>query len=358
MLKRFAILAVALVVLFGGIAFVKSQQIKSMSAAKKAPPPAVVTSTQAILQSWQPTLKTVGTFYANQNVVIRNELPGTVKSITFTSGSSVKKGDILIQLDDSEDQAKLVELNAAQKLAKLDFDRFSKLRQSQVVSQAQIDIAEAKLASANAQITSQQVRLAQKAISAPFSGKAGIRNVSVGQYLPVGTEIVQLQDSNPIYLDFNVNAADAQLLSQGTSVSATSLGKEYTGKIDAIDSALDSATRLMRVRASFDNPNGALKTGMSAQLSIAQGTPSNVLTLPRLAISYAPYGDSVFLITKKDDKLSVTQKAVTTGEIIGDKIIIKDGLKADEQVVLTGHVKLRQGMAVTIDNTLKPATKK
>src|SRR6056300_1785872 len=112
MLKRFAILAIALVVLFGGIAFVKSQQIKSMSAAKKAPPPAVVTSTQATLQSWQPRLKTVGTFYANQNVVIRNELPGTVKSITFTSGSFVNKGDVLIQLEDTEDQAKLEELKA------------------------------------------------------------------------------------------------------------------------------------------------------------------------------------------------------------------------------------------------------
>jgi membrane fusion protein (multidrug efflux system) len=358
MLKRFAILAIALVVLFGGIAFVKSQQMKGLSAIKKAPPPAVVTSTQATLQSWQPTLKTVGTFYANQNVIIRNELPGTVKRIAFTSGSFVNQGDVLIQLEDTEDQAKLVELKAQQKLAKLDFERFSKLRQSQVVSQAQIDMAEAKLASANAQITSQQVRLSQKAISAPFSGKAGIRNVSVGQYLPVGTEIVQLQDSNPIYLDFNVNAADAQNLTQGASVKAISLGKEYSGKIDAIDSALDSTTRLVRVRASFDNPNGTLKTGMSAQLTIAQGTTLQVLTLPRLAISYAPYGDSVFLITKKDDKLSVAQKAVTTGDVIGDKIIIKDGLKADDQVVLTGHVKLRQGMAVTIDNTLKPATKK
>jgi len=358
MLKRFTILAIALVVLFGGIAFVKSQQMKGLSAIKKAPPPAVVTSTQATLQSWQPTLKTVGTFYANQNVVIRNELPGTVKSIAFTSGSFVNKGDVLIQLEDTEDQAKLEELKAQQKLANLDFERFSKLRQSQVVSQAQIDMAEAKLASANAQITSQEVRLSQKAISAPFKGNAGIRNVSVGQYLPVGTEIVQLQDSNPIYLDFNVNAADAQNLTQGASVKATSLGREYSGKIDAIDSALDSITRMVRVRASFDNPNGVLKTGMSAQLTIAQGTKQDVLTLPRLAISYAPYGDSVFLIINQDDKLSVTQKAITTGDVIGDKVIIKDGLKADDQVVLTGHVKLRQGMAVTIDNTLKPATKK
>lgn len=356
MFKRFVILLLVLGVLIGGIVWYKRQQMAQMAAMMGPPPPATVTSTQVRSQDWRPRLEAVGTVIAIQGIEVASEVPGKVREIDVQSGQPVQQGDVLLRLDDEVDQADLRGLQAALELAQLKYRRASRLVKERSVSQSDYDTAQAELSSARAQVASKQATIAKKVVRAPFDGVLGLRQVSIGQYLPAGTAIAPLVKLDPIYVDFNLPERYLPQLNVGQAVSVNIDAHKdaFVGKLAAIDPDVDARTRLIRMRAQLDNPEGLLRPGMFARVSLDLGQNRTVLTLPRVAITYAPYGDSVFLISDADGKHTVQQRQVQTGAAIGDRVVVEQGLEEGNQVVMTGQVKLRNGAQVKIDNKVVP----
>jgi len=358
MLKRLIIVLLLLGLLFGGVFWFKQQQFQQMAAMMGAPrPPAVVTATEVAAQHWRPRLDAVGTVVAVQGIEVANEVPGLVREIAFESGQQVATGDVLLQLDDAVDQAELRGLQAALALAKLRYQRAARLIKQRSVSQSDVDTARAELSSAQAQVASQQALIGKKVIRAPFDGVLGLRAVSLGQYLPAGTSIAPLVKLDPVYVDFSLPERRLPEIAVGQKVRVTvdaHPGQTMSGELVAVDPGIDSGTRLLRLRARLANPDGELRPGMFARVALDLGRDEQVLTLPRTAITYAPYGDAVFLIQSRDGKDTVQQRQVHTGAVLGERVVIEQGLQGGDRVVLTGQVKLRNGMPVQIDNSVVP----
>lgn len=355
MIKRLIIMLLALVVVFGGIFAWKFHRIMQM-AGKGGPPPATVASAKVETQTWQPYLHTVGSLVASQGVYVSNEVEGKVQDIDFESGTLAKKGQLLVKLDDSVDQADLKGLIAEEHLTKIRFQRAKRLLKQHSVSQSDYDEAQANLEDARAKVESKKQMIEQKALRAPFSGLLGIRQVDLGQFLAKGAQIVSLQSLDPIYVDFSLPERYLSQLSHGQEVEVTVQAfpdQTFSGRISAIEPRVDTGTRNVRVRATLTNPDGKLRPGMFANVRVVQPAQQNVLTLPRTAISYNPYGDMVFVIDRKGGKLVVQSRQVETGDTRDEHVEIVKGLKAGEEVVRAGQTKLRNGMQVVIDNSVK-----
>jgi membrane fusion protein (multidrug efflux system) len=328
-----------------------------MAAMMGPPPPAVVTTTQVVEQSWRPTLQAVGSVVAVQGITVANEVPGLVREILFESGQPVEAGDVLLQLDDAVDQAELRGLEASLALSELRYQRAARLIKDRSVSQSDVDTARAELTSAQALVASQRALLAKKVVRAPFSGMLGLRAVSLGQYLPAGSEIVPLQALDTVFVDFSLPERQLGSVPIGQSVAVrvdAHPDQVQRGEVIAINPGVDAVTRMVRLRASLPNPERLLRPGMFAKVSLDLGRSDSVLTLPRVAITYAPYGDAVFLLLQQDGTATVQQRQVQTGAVIDDRVVIEGGLAAGDRVVLTGQVKLRNGMAVQVDNRVLP----
>lgn len=360
MLKRLVIVLLLLALLFGGIVWFKRQQLQQMAAMMGAPrPPAVVTATEVTAQPWRPRLEAVGTVVAVQGISVANEVPGLVREIAFESGQPVKAGDVLLRLDDAVDQAELRGYQSALALAKLKFQRAARLIKQRSVSQSDYDTAQAELSNAQAQVATKQAVIDKKVVRAPFDGVIGLRAVSLGQYLPAGSAIAPLVKLDPAQVDFSLPERYLPQVAVGQQVRvAVDAQRDVTfeGALQAIDPDVDASTRQLRLRASLPNPDGRLRPGMFARVALDLGRSVQVLTLPRVAINYAPYGDGVFVLQEKDGKTVVQQRQVRTGTVIGDRVVIEDGLQAGDRVVLTGLVKLRNGMPVRVDNKVVPAS--
>ena len=357
MLKRFVIMSLVLLILFGGLFGWKFYVGKKMAAAMSVPPPpAVIAATEVRRDTWQPTLSSVGTLVASEGVFVSNEVAGIVRSLSFDSGQQVATGDLLVQLDDAADRADLASLVAAERLAELNFNRVQKLIKEKTVSQSSFDEARATLDSAAAQVAAKQANIAKKAIRAPFAGALGIRKVDVGQYLGPGSEIVTLQALEPMLADYSLPERYLSDLSpgQGVEISVQAYPQRvFKGVISAISPRIDMPTRSVQVRATFDNPEQVLRPGMFAQVRTVLPARSDVLTLPERAIAYNPYGNAVFLIQEKDGNLSVESRPVKTGDVRAGRIEILQGLAEGDRVVTDGLNKLRNGQGVTIDNTVQ-----
>jgi membrane fusion protein (multidrug efflux system) len=360
MLKRLIVVLILLGLLFGGIFWFKRQQYQQMAAMMGAPrPPAVVTATEVTAQPWRPRLDAVGTVAATQGIAVANEVPGVVRDIAFESGQSVKAGDVLLRLDDAVDQAELRGYQSALELARLKFQRAARLIKQRSVSQSDYDTAQAELSNAQAQVASKRAVIEKKVIRAPFDGELGLRAVSLGQYLPAGSSIAPLVKLDPVYVDFSLPERYLPSVATGQVVRVTvdaHRDRRFEGELVAIDPDVDASTRQLRLRARLANPEGLLRPGMFARVALDLGRSEQVLTLPRMAISYAPYGDAVFLLTEKDGNTVVQQRQVQSGAVIDERVVIEEGLKAGDRVVLTGLVKLRNGMPVRIDNKVVPAS--
>ena len=357
MIKRLIIVVVGLIAVFGGIFGWKAYQGMQMAAGFAGPPPpATVASAAVKTESWQPFLEAVGSLTASQGVYVTTEVAGQVKAIHFRSGGHIKKGDLLLQLDDDVDQADLAGLVAERKLAKLQFARMARLyNDGKLASRSDYDEAQATLENAEAKVVARQALIRKKKIRAPFAGMLGIRQVDLGQYLSPGSQIVLLQALDPVYVDFSLPERRFSEVVVGQKVVINVQAypdQEFEGRVSAINPGLDSGARNLRVRAVFDNPDGQLRAGMFASVRTILPTPKVVLTLPRTAINYAPYGDSVFVVVPQGDDLIVQRRQVRTGEVRGDRIEIISGLHADEQVVSAGQVKLRNGQHVKINNSV------
>jgi membrane fusion protein, multidrug efflux system len=353
---------VALVILLVGI---KGLQIFKMMAAGKemTPPPVTVTSAVVNEENWSPVLPAIGSVSAVQGAIVATELGGVVSEIKFENGGVAKKGDVIVKLDASQEEALLRSAEAEAELARTDLERAQGLASQKVVSKAELDAAESKFRRLNAIADQMRSNIRKKTLVAPFDGQLGIRQVNVGQMINAGQQIVPLTSLDPVYVDFALPQQHLAQLSQGLEVrvrSDAAPGREFKGKLTAVNSMVDPVTRNVSVQATLENPDHALRPGMFAKTEVELPEKRPVLVIPGSAVSYAPFGDSVFVIEKKKDEKTgkesevIRQQFVRVGEARGDFVSITNGLKAGETVVSTGVFKLRNGMAVAINNDLAP----
>ena len=353
---------VGLFLLFAGI---KVLQIFTMvSAGKKmVPPPTTVTSAIVKQTDWQPILSAVGSISPVQGAVIGAEIPGMVAEINFESGKPVKKGDLLLKLDASSEIAQLRSAQADAELANADFERARDLANRKVISKAELDAAESKYRQKKAMVDNMQAIIDKKEIHAPFDGVTGIRSVNPGQMVAANDPLVSLQTLDHVFVDFSLPQKELGKIANDLPVRVTTdavPGREFSGALSAINPAVDQATRNVKLQATLNNNDHALRAGMFAKVEVLLPEKNSVLYIPATSVAYAPYGDSVYVIEKKhneetkQDELMLRQQFVRLGEARGDFVAVTEGLKAGEEVVSTGAFKLRNGMNVVIDNKLAP----
>jgi len=365
MAKRMVVTLSATFLIVAALGFVKFKQIQTAIAEGAAfqLPPEAVTTIVARTERWPATLTAIGTVAAVQGVNVSADLPGTVVSIGFSSGQAIREGDVLARQDTRQEQAQLAAVESQRELARLNFERMQGLLNERVISRAEFDRATADQRQADARVGEIRAAIDRKTIRAPFAGILGLRQVNLGQYLAGGDPLVTLQSLNPIYVNFGVPQQATGQMQVGRAVRVTAeelAGTDFTGRITAIDSIVNEATRNMQVQATFANPHGRLHPGMFVQSEVVLGAASEVLTVPASAISYAPYGDSVFVVAElKNEKgqtyRGVRQQFVKLGSARGDQVGIVSGIKAGEEVVTSGVFKLRNGAAVQINNSVRPA---
>ena len=356
-------LAVTVVVL-SALGFVKFRQIQTAVQAGSSfqPPPEAVTSVIAQREQWPTTITMVGTVEAVHGVTVSADLAGTVSKITFESGQAVHEGDVLVELDTSQERAQLAALEAQRDLAQVNYARMQELVKEGVISRQEYDQATAQQKQTAANVGEIKATIGRKTIRAPFSGILGIRKVNLGQYLSSGNPVVSLQSLNPIYVNFGVPQQNLGQVRVGHTVRITSddlAGQVFTGRVTATDSIVDEATRNVQVQSTLSNPEGKLRPGMFVQVDVGLGAAHPVISLPASAISYAPYGDSVFVITDlKDPKghpyRGVRQQFVKVEGSRGDQVGVISGLNPGDEVVTSGVFKLRNGAAVQINNKVQP----
>lgn len=356
---------VGVIGLFLLIAGIKVWQFATMIKAGKAmvPPPTTVTSVKVKKADWVPMLRAVGSISPVQGATISAELAGTVSNVNFQSGTPVKKGDMLIEIDASAEQAQLRSAQADEDLAKADYERAEGLAKGNVISKAEIDSAAAKYFQKKAAVENMQSTIDKKLIRAPFDGIAGIREVNVGQMVPVGQKLVTLQALDQVYVDFSLPQQQLGDVKVGLPVKVTTdaiKDREFEGKLTAVNSAVDTATRSVSLQATLDNPDHALRAGMFARVSVILPEKKPTLFIPATAVLYAPFGNSVYVIENKKnektgkDSLALRQQFIRTGETRGDFIAVTDGLKEGDEIVSTGVFKMRNNMDVAVDNKLAP----
>jgi membrane fusion protein (multidrug efflux system) len=363
MKKRMFFMLVVVIAFLAVIGGFKFFQIKAAIAQGSSyqPPPEAVTTVVARPEVWSSTFSAIGTVEAVHGVMVSADLPGLVSEIDFDSGRAVNKGDVLIRLDTKQEMAQLRAAESQRDLAKLALDRQKGLLKTGISAQATYDQAAAEFNQAEAHVGEIGATIARKTIRAPFAGVLGIREVNLGQYLAGGAPIVSLQSVRPVYVNFTVPQQEIGWVLVGSPVSVTpnALGQPEVGKIAAFDSVIDEATRNVRVQATFDNRSGKLSPGMFVEAQLAHGSKTTAITLPASAISYAPFGDSVFIVedVKGPNGKSyrgVRQQFVKLGGTRGDQVAVLTGLKPGEEVVTSGVFKLRPGAAVTVNNAVQP----
>ena len=350
----------ALVILLVGV---KALQIGKMMSTPMVVPATTVSSATVKEEDWAPVLSAVGSISAVQGAVVSSELGGVVSQIAFENGGTAKKGDLLLQLDASAEEALLRSAEAEAELARQDLDRTRGLASQKVLSKAELDAAESKFNRQNAVVDQMRSNIRKKTIIAPFDGQLGIRQVNVGQMINSGQQVVPLTSLDPVFADFALPQQHLGKLTPGLDVRVTTdalPGRAFNGKLTAINSMVDANTRNITLQATLENPDHVLRPGMFAKAEVTLPEKHKALVIPGSAVSYAPFGDSVFVIEKKKDEKTgkesqaIRQQFVRVGESRGDLVSITEGLKAGEIVVSTGVFKLRNGMAVTINNELAP----
>ncbi len=368
--KRIIAIFLGLVLIVGIIGGIKALQIRKMISAGKQvrQPPAVVTVARVQREIWQQRLSAVGSLAAVQGVTIAPDLGGKVVEIDFSSGQSVRKGDLLLRLDTSTEQARLKAAETTVTLAGINRRRARELVRRKSMSKAELDAADATYREAKAKVDEIRAIIDKKNIKAPFSGRLGIRQVNLGQVLAPGDPVVVLQQLDPVYVDFTLPQQDVAWLSPGVVVQVTTNalpGKMFKGRITAVNPGVDPKTRNIKVQATLVNPDKRLLPGMFVLVDVLLAEKKDVLVIPATAILYAPYGDSVYVVEKRavtkkkggvsgKSSLILRQQVVRTGMKRGDFIAITSGLSEGQTIVTTGVFKYRNGQPVVIDNSLAP----
>lgn len=366
MSKRMTVLLVLTVLIFGvaigGKLFIGNMVNNFLD--NMPVPPAVVSADEAKSDSWISSVTAVGTVAPEQGANLTTQVSGIVEKIYFDSGTEVKAGDLILSLDTATDQAELNVLKSAENLALLERDRVKALWQRNSISKSEFDTRQSQLEQATAQVAAQQARIEQKHLRAPFDGRLGIRQVNVGQFVNAGDPLIGLQALEKVYVDFTLPEQRFGEVRVGMMVTAQmdALAKQsFEGKITAIEPVIDSGTRNFNLQATFKNEEHLLHPGMFARLAMDVGEARDVVMVPRSAINFKPYGNSVFVITEAEEKneqgepvLTAKLRFVQTGESRGDYIAITEGLTVGEKVAISGLLKLRSGGTVIIDNSDAP----
>jgi membrane fusion protein, multidrug efflux system len=362
--RKGIVVAIALLLAIGiFVVGIKFLQIGKMMSMPHTMPPTTVTSASVKEEDWAPRLTAVGSVSAVQGAVVSTELAGVVSEINFDSGAVAKKGEVLMKLDASQEEALLRSAEADAQLARTDLERSRDLAMKKVVSGAELDSAQSKFRRMNAVVDQMRSSIAKKTVIAPFDGQLGIRQVNVGQMINAGQQVVGLTALDPLYVDFALPEQYLSKLAKGLEVTVQSdafPGRQFKGKLTAINSMVDPVTRNVPLQATLDNPDHALHPGMFAKVEVALSETKKTIVIPGSAVSYAPYGDSVFVIEKQKDPKTgkesdmLRQQFVRVGEARGDFVAVTQGLKEDQTVVSTGVFKLRNGMAVAVNNDLAP----
>jgi membrane fusion protein, multidrug efflux system len=364
---RYVVVAAGILALIAVLGGIKAAQIGKLIGMGKqfqamGPPPESVTTTIATEQTWEGTLATVASIVSAKGVSISADAPGLVKKIHFDSGTTVREGQVLVELDASVEFAQLASLRARRDLSRTSLERSKTLVSSGVIAQAQVDADDASFKSLTAEANALSAQIAKKTIRAPFSGKLGMREVNLGQYLAPGTTIASLETSETIFADFGLPQRELARLGVGMPVRVTKEGGGEPlaeGSISAIDPAIDAVTRNVKIRASLPNAGDRLRPGMFVKVVVVLPEKRKVVAVPLTAVVHASYGDSVFFTEMKPvgEAKKVTKVArqafVKLGETRGDFVAILDGLKAGQEVVTAGAFKLRNGIPLAVNANVK-----
>lgn len=366
MSRKIIITVVLLVLLAGALVGIKALQINAMidAGAAASIPAETISTTKVRQETWDASLPAVGSLAPVQGVTVRSELPGTVTKIAFESGMVATAGQLLVQLDTSSEQAQLRAAEAQAELARLNLERARQLRGQDLIAQSDLDSAEAAALQTVGAADTIRATIAKKTIRAPFSGRLGIRDVNLGQFVGAGDPIVSLQSLDPIYVDFALPEQQLAQIEPGMRVRITTdsaPGRIFEGRLTAQNPDIDAGTRRIRLQATLPNPDGALRAGMFARVQVVRPETQTVLVVPATAVLNAPYGDSVFVLTESRDEktgrvgLQVRMTTVRLGEARGDFVAVTEGLKAGDVIAASGVFKLRNGSPVNVDNSLAPA---
>jgi membrane fusion protein (multidrug efflux system) len=369
--KRSIILLVVFLVLvglsggLGYLQFVVKPQIIKGFIEQAGQAPVTVAMTEAKTEGWAPRLTAIGTFRAVQGIDIAPQIGGKVVAVRVESGQDVEKGTLLFEIDHSVEEADLKNYLATLKNANLALERQQKLTVSGNTAKANVDAAEAARDTAQAQVDRVRATIAQKMLTAPFSGRLGIRKIDLGHYVSPGTALITLQQLDPIYVDFPIPENSLALLKEGQTIEVevdAYPGRIFRGKIATIDARVAQDSRNVWVRGIFDNKSKELLPGMFANVSVIAGAPVETVTLPRTAVNYSLYGDNIYVVVPAkaesgsaqaapaaDVPLEVERRFVRLGETREDRVAILEGVKAGEKVVTEGQLKLQAGTKVRID---------
>ncbi len=356
MTERMIIMLVAvgllLTAIFGGKWFVDGMITEFITNMEQ--PPIRITETRVSESQWTPQTTTVGSFRAVNGANLTTEASGIVISIHFESGSPVSAGQRLVSLDTEADEAELERLKAAEVLATLELNRYQRLHSEGNISDAELQRRESEAAQAAAAVRTQEARIRQKTIRAPFDGLSGIRQVNVGQFVAAGNPVVSVQSLDPIYLNFSLPEREMSRIDTGKTVRVrvdAHPDREFTGTITALEPGVRESTRTFEIQATLDNPELLLRPGMFGRVSLTAGEEQTVLLVPQTALQFNPYGNSVYVIREDDDeRLRVTRRFVTTAERQGDMIVIREGLEVGDRIATSGILKLRNEAVVEISD--------
>lgn len=359
--KKIALTVGGLVVLLGGIVAIKATQIGSLigfsTAMEKAGmPPSPVATVVAVQAAWEETLKFTGSIRAVQGVTLTVELPGKVLRIGVENGAQVKQGDVLMELDTTQEQADLASAEAGLRLAKLNLDRNKGLLDKRIIAQSEYDSVAANFDQEQAKTATIRATIAKKIIRAPFTGRVGIRTVNLGQTVRAGDELIPLHSSDPIYVEFSVPQTRLDSISVGQTIRVTTDGLKMpvVGLITAINPVVEEATRTARVQGTLENKEGLLLAGLFAEVEVVLPEKVDVVAVPISAVTTAAYGDSIFVIEENGDKLTARQQFVKLGRKRGDFVSVIKGLNSGDRVVSAGAFKLTNGAPVVVNDAMQP----
>ena len=362
MIRRLAIVLVLVILLVGaavGFNMIKAHFIRQAMAQNASLPQTVSTAT-AEYSEWQPQVQAVGSLRAIHGVEVTTEVAGLVRKLHFTSGADARAGQVLVQLNADPDIAQLQALTAEANLAALTYHRDLIQYQAQAIGRAQLDTDAANLKSTREQEAAQAALVAKKTVRAPFSGRLGITTVNPGQYLNPGDPIVTLESVDPIYVDFRLPQDELARVAVGQTVHVMADafgGKTFEGKITSIDPLVDPSTRNFQAEATIRNPEHKLLPGMFVRTSVDAGGKERYLTLPQTAITYNPYGETVYLVRNPGTAgghPTAQLIFVTLGPTRGDQVAIVKGLKAGDVVVSSGQMKIKNGSQLVVNNSVLP----